>query len=103
MLAEHTIGRKAGDFVGSYLVSLRDEDNNLKTVAYVATGLDDATLEYLTKKMKEYELSTKGREIVVEPKIVLEVAFSEIVESPEYEPDTHCVSLLLKTSEKTKE
>ena len=29
--------------------------------------------------------STKGREIVVEPKIVLEVAFSEIVESPEYE------------------
>ena len=76
---------KRGDFVGSYLVSLRDEDNNLKTVAYVATGLDDATLEYLTKKMKEYELSTKGREIVVEPKIVLEVAFSEIVESPEYE------------------
>ena len=41
---------KRGDFVGSYLVSLRDEDNNLKTVAYVATGLDDATLEYLTKK-----------------------------------------------------
>lgn len=76
---------KRGDFVGSYLVSLRDEDNNLKTVAYVATGLDDATLEYLTKKMKKYELSTKGREIVVEPKIVLEVAFSEIVESPEYE------------------
>ena len=35
--------------------------------------------------MKEYELSTKGREIVVEPKIVLEVAFSEIVKSPEYE------------------
>ncbi len=41
---------KRGDFVGSYPVSLRDEDNNLKTVAYVATGLDDATLEYLTKK-----------------------------------------------------
>ena len=35
--------------------------------------------------MKEIEISTKGREIVVEPKIVLEIAFSEIVESPEYE------------------
>ena len=28
---------------------------------------------------KEIEISTKGREIVVEPKIVLEIAFSEIV------------------------
>ena len=76
---------KRGDFVGSYLVALRDENDEFKTVAYAATGLDDATLEYLTVKMKELEISTKGREIIVEPKIVLEIAFSEIVESPEYE------------------
>ena len=76
---------KRGDFVGSYLVALRDENDDFKTVAYAATGLDDATLEYLTEKMKEIEISTKGREIKVEPKIVLEIAFSEIVESPEYE------------------
>ena len=76
---------KRGDFVVSYLVDLRYENDEFKTVAYAATGLDDATLEYLTGKMKEIEISTKGREIVVEPKIVLEIAFSEIVESPEYE------------------
>ena len=76
---------KRGDFVGSYLVALRDENNEFKSVAYAATGLDDASLEYLTGKMKELEISTKGREIKVEPKIVLEIAFSEIVESPEYE------------------
>ena len=76
---------KRGDFVGSYLVALRDENDEFKTVAYAATGLDDATLEYLTGKMKEIEITTQGREIVVEPKIVLEIAFSEIVESPEYE------------------
>ena len=76
---------KRGDFVGSYLVALRDENDEFKTVAYAATGLYDATLEYLTGKMKEIEITTKGREIVVEPKIVLEIAFSEIVESPEYE------------------
>ena len=76
---------KRGDFVGSYLVALRDENNEFKSTAYAATGLDDATLEYLTGKMKELEISTKGREITVEPKIVLEIAFSEIVESPEYE------------------
>ena len=76
---------KRGDFVGSYLVALKDSNDEFKTVAYAATGLDDATLEYLTGKMKEIEISTKGREIIVEPKIVLEIAFSEIVESPEYE------------------
>ena len=76
---------KRGDFVGSYLVALRDENDEFKSVAYAATGLDDASLEYLTGKMKEIEISTKGREIKVEPKIVLEIAFSEIVESPEYD------------------
>ena len=76
---------KRGDFVGSYLVALRDENNEFKSIALVGTGLDDATLEYLTGRMKELEISTKGREIKVEPKIVLEIAFSEIVESPEYE------------------
>ena len=76
---------KRGDFVGSYLVALRDENDEFKSVAYAATGLDDATLEYLTEKMKELEISTKGRDIKVEPKIVLEIAFSEIVESPEYD------------------
>ena len=76
---------KRGDFVGSYLLALRDENDDFKSVALVGTGLDDATLEYLTGRMKELEISTKGREIKVEPKIVLEIAFSEIVESPEYE------------------
>ena len=76
---------KRGDFVGSYLVALRDENNDFKSIALVGTGLDDATLEYLTGRMKELEISTKGREIKVEPKIVLEIAFSDIVESPEYE------------------
>ncbi len=80
----HGIGKRA-NFIGSYLVGLKVENDEFKTVAYVATGLDDATLEYLTKKMEEYKIAEKGRDIVVEPKIVLEVAFSEIVKSPEYE------------------
>ena len=76
---------KRANFVGSYLLGLRGEDNEIKTIASVATGLDDKTLEYLTEKMNEYKISEKGLKITVEPKIVLEIAFSEIVESPEYE------------------
>lgn len=80
----HGIGKRA-KFIGSYLVGLKGENDEFKTVAYVATGLDDATLEYLTGKMEEYKITEKGRDITVEPKIVLEIAFSEIVKSPEYE------------------
>ena len=68
----HGIGKRE-NFVGSYLVGLRDENDEFKTVAYVGT------------KMEEYKLTEKGRDITVEPKIILEIAFSEIVESPEYE------------------
>lgn len=78
------IGKRA-NFVGSYLVGLRDEQDEFKTIAYVGTGLDDATLEYLTSKMEDCKISEKGRELTVEPKIILEIAFSEIVKSPEYE------------------
>lgn len=76
---------KRAKFVGSYLLGLRGENDEIKTIASVATGLDDKMLEYLTEKMKEYKISEKGLKITVEPKIILEIAFSEIVESPEYE------------------
>ena len=76
---------KRGEFIGSYLIALQDEDENLKTVAQVGTGLTDEQLEELTKKMEEYKISQKGTKITVEPRIIFEVAYSEIVKSPEYE------------------
>jgi DNA ligase-1 len=80
----HGIGKR-GDFIGSYMVALKDEDDNLKTIAHVATGLDDETLAKLTKLMEEYKINEKGTKIIVKPKIILEIAYSEIVKSPEYE------------------
>ena len=80
----HGIGKR-GDFIGSYLVALKDENDELKTLAHVATGLDDETLAKLTKKMEEYKINEVGTKITVEPKIILEIKYSEIVKSPEYE------------------
>lgn len=76
---------KRGEFIGSYLIALQDEDENLKPIAQVGTGLSDEQLENLTEKMEEYKISQKGTKITVEPKIIFEVAYSEIVKSPEYE------------------
>jgi len=78
------LGRRS-KFVGSYLVALKGDDDELKSVAHVATGLDDETLEQLTKLMEKYKKYDKGTKIFVEPKIILEIAYSEIVKSPEYE------------------
>jgi len=79
------IGKRA-NFVGSYKVALKgEEENKLKEVAHVATGLDDETLAKLTKLMDTYKISSKGTKIKVKPRIILEIAYSEIVKSPEYE------------------
>jgi len=77
-------GRRA-NLIGSYLMAAQDEDGNLKTIAYTATGLDDATLLELSNRVENIMVEKKGRKIKARPEIVLEVAFSEIVKSPEYE------------------
>lgn len=75
---------KRGDFIGSYLIALRDENDELQSIAHVGTGLSDDDLAKLTEKMEELKISEKGTRITVHPKIVFEIAYSEIVKSPEY-------------------
>ena len=77
-------GRRA-NLIGSYLVAAQDENWNLKTIAHTATGLDDDTLLELSNKVEALIIEKKGRKVKAQPEIILEVAFSEIVKSPEYE------------------
>jgi DNA ligase-1 len=77
-------GRRA-NLIGSYLVAAQDEDGTLKTIAHTATGLDDDTLLELSNKVEGVITEKKGRKMKAQPEIILEVAFSEIVKSPEYE------------------
>jgi DNA ligase 1 len=77
-------GRRA-HFIGSFLLALRDENNDLKTLAHAATGLDDKTLMELSEMAEPLIIRKVGRLVEMVPSIILEVAFSEIVKSPEYE------------------
>ncbi|MDI6723453.1 MAG: ATP-dependent DNA ligase [Methanobacterium sp.] len=77
-------GRRA-NLIGSYLVAAQDEEGNLKTIAHTATGLDDATLLELSNKVESLIIEKKGRKVKSRPEIILEIAYSEIVKSPEYE------------------
>ena len=75
---------KRGEYIGSYEIALRDEYGELLTITKIGSGLSDDQLANLTKQMKEIIISEKGTHISVQPKIVLEIKYSEIVKSPEY-------------------
>ena len=75
---------KRGEFIGSYEIALRDEYGELLTITKIGSGLSDDDLANLTRQMKEIIISEKGTHITVQPKIVLEIKYSEIVKSPEY-------------------
>lgn len=77
---------KRAKFFGSYLLSLYDEDSGeYKTLVHAATGMDDEMLADMTERMQEYIISTSEQTVVFKPAVILEVAYSEIVESNEYE------------------
>ncbi len=76
---------KRAHWIGSYLLALNDEDGELKTIAHVATGLGEKTLLELSNRMEELAIERRGRQIKVKPHIILEISYSEIVKSPEYE------------------
>lgn len=76
---------KRAHLIGSYLMAIQDDNNQLKSLAYAATGLDDKTLQELSGRIKPLIISKTGRKVKIEPSIILEIAFSEIVESPESE------------------
>jgi len=77
-------GRRA-HVIGSFLLALQDENKELKTVAHVATGLDDKTLQELNEMSEPLITRKVGQKVEMVPSIIMEVAFSEIVKSPEYE------------------
>jgi DNA ligase-1 len=48
-------------------------------------GLIDAEIIDLTKRLKEFAVSQDGHRVAVIPKIVVEVAYNEIQQSPRYQ------------------
>ncbi len=76
---------KRAHFIGSYLLAAKDENNEFRTLAHAATGLDDKTLQELSDLSEPLITKKVGRQVHIAPQIILEIAYSEIVKSPEYE------------------
>ena len=85
--AEYGEGKRAG-WLTSFTLACRDGDWFLE-VGKVSTGVKEKneglTYKDMTKMLKPLILKQEGKEVVVKPKIVLEVAYEEVQKSNSYD------------------
>lgn len=79
---------KRANWLTSFTLSCRDEDNFLE-IGKVGTGFkeiegDELTFSHMTELLNPLIITEKGRDVIVKPKIVLEVSFEEIQKSSSY-------------------
>lgn len=81
---EYGHGKRRG-VLSDYTFALRDETNGqLATLGKAYTGLTDQEIAELTDEFLALTISKKGNRLEVEPRIVLEIAFDAIRESPRH-------------------
>lgn len=91
--AEWGTGKRSG-WLTSFTVACKDDGSEeLLTIGKFGTGIkekeeaavDDAiTFEEITKRLKPLISSESGREVTIEPDVIVEVKFEEIQKSPSY-------------------
>ena len=80
---EYGHGKRIG-VLSDYTFAVRDGDK-LVNIGKAYSGLTDVEIAEMTKWFLEHTLEDQGFRLVVEPKIVLEVAFNNMMESDRHE------------------
>jgi DNA ligase I, ATP-dependent (dnl1) len=82
--AEYGYGRRK-EWLSDYYLGARDpQTGEFWDVGKTFKGLTDAELTDLTIRLKELAVSQQGHKVTVLPKIVVEVAYNEVQQSPKY-------------------
>jgi DNA ligase-1 len=85
--AEYGYGRRRG-WLSDYYLAARDvATGEFLNVGKTFKGLTDAEIIEMTKRLKELAVREEGNRVVVLPKIVVEVAYNEIQQSPKYKSE----------------
>ncbi len=82
--AEYGYGRRKGWLSDYYLAARDPQTGEFWNVGKTFKGLTDAEIIELTKQLKQSAVSQDGHRLIVIPKVVVEVAYSEIQKSPRY-------------------
>lgn len=82
--AEYGYGRRKG-WLSDYYLGARDSDSGeFLDIGKTFKGLTDTEIVELTKRLKDLAVTESGHKVTVIPKIVVEVAYNEIQQSPKY-------------------
>jgi DNA ligase-1 len=83
--AKWSEGRRSNN-LGRLYIGCRDpETDDFREVGRLSTGFTDDELAELTERLEQNIVAQNGREVDLEPAEVVEVAYEEIQESPEYD------------------
>lgn len=75
-------GRRRG-LLSSLIVAIRDGEE-FKTVGKVGTGFSEEALRELTARLEPRIITTRGRDVEIEPEVVIEVDFQDIQKTARY-------------------
>jgi DNA ligase-1 len=84
LAAEWGHGRRQGWLSNLHLGARDPENGGFVMLGKTFKGLTDEILAWQTKKLREIALGTDGWTVYVRPELVVEVAFSDVQESPQY-------------------
>ncbi len=83
--ATYSEGRRSNQLGRLYLGCLNESTGEFEEIGRLSTGFTDEELTTLTERLQPHVLETSGRDVTLEPELVLEVEFEEVQHSPEYE------------------
>jgi DNA ligase-1 len=83
LAAEWGHGRRAG-WLSNLHLGARDPGGGFVMLGKTFKGMTDAMLAWQTKRFQEVAIATDGHVVHLRPEIVVEVAFSDVQESPQY-------------------
>ncbi len=82
--AEYGYGRRKGWLSDYYLAARDTKTGEFLDIGKTFKGLTDAEIIEMTRRLKESVINERGHRVIVIPKIVVEVAYNEIQQSPKY-------------------
>jgi DNA ligase-1 len=82
--ATYSEGRRSNQLGRLYLACRDGETGEYLEVGRLSTGFTDEELATVTERLEPHVLETEGRDVTLEPTVVLEVEFEELQSSPEY-------------------
>jgi len=84
LAAEWGHGRRQGWLSNLHLGARDPENGGFVMLGKTFKGLTDETLVWQTKKFQELAIGTDGWTVHIRPELVVEIAFSDVQESPHY-------------------